>query len=89
LLLRLFTKNEKIGGVFDVRKKSENKFDFARFFPYVVSMDKITVGTEILVFTKGWLMVEEIDSETGLLWCIDKDGGDHEIAEGQVDSIIK
>jgi len=51
-------------------------------------MDKITVGTEILVFTKGWLKVEEIDSETGLLWCIDQDGGDHEISEGQIDSII-
>mgnify|MGYP001331968284 CR=1 FL=1 len=74
--------------LFDARKKSENKFDFARFFPYVVSMEKITVGTEILVFTIGWLKVEEIDSSTGLLWCIDQDGGDHEIAQGQVDSII-
>ena len=51
-------------------------------------MEKIKVGTEILVFTIGWLIVDDIDSETGLLWCIDQDGGDHEIAQGQVDSII-
>jgi len=51
-------------------------------------MEKITIGTEILVFTIGWLKVEEIDPSSGLLWCIDQDGGDHEIAQGQVDSII-
>ena len=48
----------------------------------------IQVGTQILVFTKGWLIVDEIDSETGLLWCIDQDGEEFEISEGQIDSIL-
>ena len=48
----------------------------------------IKVGTQILVFTKGWLIVEDIDSETGLLWCVDQDGEDFEISEGQIDSIL-
>ena len=48
----------------------------------------IQVGTQILVFTKGWLIVDEVDSETGLLWCIDQDGEEFEISEGQIDSIL-
>jgi len=48
----------------------------------------IKVGTQILVFTKGWLIVDEVDSETGLLWCIDQDGEEFEISEGQIDSIL-
>ena len=49
----------------------------------------IQVGTQILVFTKGWLIVDEVDSETGLLWCIDQDGEEFEISEGQIDSILE
>ena len=48
----------------------------------------IQVGTQIIVFSIGWLIVDEIDAETGLMWCIDQDGGDHEIAEGQIDSFV-
>ena len=48
----------------------------------------IKIGSQLIVFSIGWLIVDEIDSETGLLWCIDQDGGDHEIAEGQIDSIV-
>ena len=48
----------------------------------------ITIGTQIIIFSIGWLIVEDIDSKTGLLFCIDQDGGDHEIAEGQIDSIV-
>ena len=51
-------------------------------------MDKITVGTQLIVFGIGWLIVEDIDQATGLLFCLDQDGGDFEISESQVDSII-
>ena len=51
-------------------------------------MDTITIGTQLIVFSIGWLIVEEIDSETGLLWCIDQDGGDHEIHRDRIDSFV-
>ena len=51
-------------------------------------MNKITIGTQLIVFSIGWLIVEEIDSETGLLWCIDQDGGDHEIHPARIDSFV-
>ena len=50
--------------------------------------DMIQVGTQILVFTKGWLIVEDIDSETGLLFCQNQDGEEIEISESQVDSVL-
>ena len=49
----------------------------------------IKIGTQLIVFSIGWLIVDEIDSETGLLWCIDQDGGDHEINRNAIDHILK
>jgi hypothetical protein len=51
-------------------------------------MDKITIGTQLIVFGIGWLIVDDIDPQTGLLSCIDQEGGEHEISESRVDSII-
>ena len=51
-------------------------------------MEQITIGTQILVGLR-WLIVDEIDSETGLLWCIDQDGGDHEIDKSNIDHIYR
>jgi len=49
----------------------------------------IQKGSQILVFTKGWLIVEDIDSETGLLFCVDQDGEEFEISEAQVDHVYE
>ena len=49
---------------------------------------KIEIGTPLLVFGIGWLIVDAIDPKTGLLFCYDQDGGDFEISEAQVDAII-
>ena len=48
----------------------------------------IKIGTQLIVFSIGWLIVDAIDSETGLLWCIDQDGGDHEIHPARIDSFV-
>ena len=47
----------------------------------------IQVGTQIRVGCR-WLIVDEIDLETGLLWCMDQDGEDFEISEGQIDVVL-
>jgi len=54
----------------------------------MVVMNQITIGTEILVGFR-WLIVDSIDSETGLLWCLDQDGGDHEINKSNIDHIYR
>ena len=59
-----------------------------RFIAYLYSMDEITIGTQILVGLR-WLIVDEIDTENGLLWCIDQDGGDHEINRNAIDHIYR
>ena len=51
-------------------------------------MDKIEIGTQLMIFGIGWLIVDDIDSETGLLWCVDQDGEDYEISPSRVDHII-
>mgnify|MGYP001344156861 CR=1 FL=1 len=51
-------------------------------------MNEITIGTQILVGLR-WLIVDTVDAETGLLWCIDQDGGDHEINTNSIDHILK
>ena len=51
-------------------------------------MEQITTGTQILVGLR-WLIVDSIDKNTGLLWCIDQDGGDHEIDQKMVDHIYR
>ena len=47
----------------------------------------IEIGTQIRVGFR-WLIVDEIDSETGLLWCLDQDGEDFEISENQIDVVL-
>ena len=47
----------------------------------------IKVGTQIRVGFR-WLIVDEIDQDTGLLWCMDQDGEDFEIRENQIDDIL-
>ena len=47
----------------------------------------IKIGTQIRVGFR-WLIVDEIDSETGLLWCLDQDGEDFEISENQIDVVL-
>ena len=51
-------------------------------------MEQITIGTQILVGLR-WLIVDSIDKNTGLLWCIDQDGGDHEIDQKRVAHIYR
>jgi len=51
-------------------------------------MDKIEIGTQLVVSGIGWLIVEDIDLETGLLWCIDQDGEDFEIHPMRVNRIV-
>ena len=47
----------------------------------------IKVGTQILWGCR-WLIVDEVDPETGMLFCLDQDGEDFEISEAQVDSVL-
>jgi len=47
----------------------------------------IKKGTQIRVGFR-WLIVDEIDQDTGLLWCMDQDGEDFEIRESQIDDVL-
>ena len=47
----------------------------------------IKIGTQIRVGFR-WLIVDEIDQDTGLLWCMDQDGEDFEIRESQIDDVL-
>jgi hypothetical protein len=35
-----------------------------------------------------WLIVDEIDQQTGMLFCLDQDGEDFEVRESQIDEVL-
>ena len=47
----------------------------------------IKIGTQIRVGCR-WLIVDDIDKDTGLLFCMDQDGEDFEIRESQIDDVL-
>ena len=47
----------------------------------------IQIGTQIRVGCR-WLIVDDIDKQTGLLFCLDQDGEDFEISESQIDVVL-
>ena len=47
----------------------------------------IQIGTQIRVGFR-WLIVDEIDQQTGMLFCLDQDGEDFEISESQIDVVL-
>jgi len=47
----------------------------------------IQIGTQIRVGCR-WLIVDDIDKQTGMLFCLDQDGEDFEISESQIDVVL-
>jgi len=47
----------------------------------------IEIGTQIRVGFR-WLIVDEVDQQTGMLFCLDQDGEDFEISESQIDVVL-
>jgi hypothetical protein len=35
-----------------------------------------------------WLIVDEIDQQTGMLFCLDQDGEGFEVRESQIDDVL-
>jgi len=48
----------------------------------------IKIGSQILWGCR-WLIVDAIDPETGMLFCVDQDGEEFEISESQVDRVLE
>ena len=47
----------------------------------------IQIGTQIRVGMR-WLIVDEIDQQTGMLFCLDQDGEGFEVRESQIDDVL-